>query len=93
MIYSFKDKDAQELYERGTNRRYKSFERVALRKLKKIAGAKQIETLRLPSGNHLEALVGDRKGQWSIRVNDKWRLCFRWSDKSAKDVEIVDYHH
>ena len=92
MISSFKDKDTQELYENGTSRRFSSIERVALRKLDMIAAATQIETLRVPPGNRLEALAGDRNGQWSIRVNDQWRICFRWNGGNAEDVEIVDYH-
>ena len=92
MISSFKDKDTQELYETGTSRRFSSIVRVALRKLDMIAAATQIETLRVPPGNRLEALAGDRNGQWSIRVNDQWRICFRWNGGNAEDVEIVDYH-
>jgi len=92
MISSFKDKDTQELYENGTSRRFSSIVRVALRKLDMIAAATQIETLRVPPGNRLEALAGDRNGQWSIRVNDQWRICFRWNGGNAEDVEIVDYH-
>ena len=92
MISSFKDKDTQELYENGTSRRFSSIVRVALRKLDMIAAATQIETLRVPPGNRLEALAGDRNGQWSIRVNDQWRICFRWNGGNAENVEIVDYH-
>ena len=92
MISSFKDKDTQELYENGTSRRFSSILRVALRKLDMIAAATQVETLRVPPGNRLEALAGDRNGQWSIRVNDQWRICFRWNGGNAEDVEIVDYH-
>ena len=92
MISSFKDKDTQELYENGTSRRFSPIVRVALRKLDMIAAATQIETLRVPPGNRLEALAGDRNGQWSIRVNDQWRICFRWNGGNAEDVEIVDYH-
>ena len=92
MISSFKDKDTQELYENGMSRRFSSIVRVALRKLDMIAAATQIETLRVPPGNRLEALAGDRNGQWSIRVNDQWRICFRWNGGNAEDVEIVDYH-
>ena len=92
MISSFKDKDTQELYENGTSHRFSSILRVALRKLDMIAAATQVETLRVPPGNRLEALAGDRNGQWSIRVNDQWRICFRWNGGNAEDVEIVDYH-
>ncbi len=92
MISSFRDADTRELYETGSNRRFSSIARVALRKLDMIAAATTVETLRVPPGNHLEQLHGDRAGQWSIRVNDKWRVCFRWSGTNAEDVEIVDYH-
>ena len=64
----------------------------ARRKLKIIDAAPSIETLRVPPGNRLEPLKGGRKGQWSIRINDQWRICFRWKDGTALDVEIVDYH-
>ena len=92
MISSFKDKDTRELYETGGNRRFASIARVALRKLDMIAAATKIETLRVPPGNRLEQLVGDREGRWSIRVNDQWRVCFKWVGSNAEDVEIVDYH-
>ncbi len=92
MISSFKDADTRELYETGANRRFASLARVALRKLDMIAAATTVETLRIPPGNRLEQLRGDRAGQWSIRVNDKWRICFRWNGTNAEDVEIVDYH-
>ena len=92
MISSFRDADTKQLYETGANRRFNTIARVALRKLDMIAAATTVETLRVPPGNHLEQLRGDRAGQWSIRVNDKWRVCFRWSGTNAEDVEIVDYH-
>ena len=92
MISSFKCKDTQELYEVGDNRRFASVARVALRKLDMIAAATNVETLRVPPGNRLEQLQGDRKGQWSIRVNDQLRICFIWNGMNAEDVEIVDYH-
>ena len=92
MISSFKCKDTQELYETGENRRFASIARVALRKLDMLAAATRIETLRVPPGNRLEQLQGSRSGQWSIRVNDQWRVCFCWSGANAENVEIVDYH-
>ena len=92
MIFSFKDKDTRELYETGVSHRFSSIARVALRKLDMIAAATQIESLRVPPGNRLEALGGDRNGQWSIRVNDQWRVCFKWNGGNAEEVEIVDYH-
>ena len=91
MISSFKDADTRELYETGSSRRFSAIARVALRKLDMIAAATAVETLRVPPGNHLEQLRGDRAGQWSIRVNEKWRVCFRWAGTDALDVEIVDY--
>jgi len=92
MISSFKDKETRTLYETGTSRRFASIARIALRKLDMIAAATKVETLRVPPGNMLEPLGGDRKGQWSIRVNKQWRVCFRWVGTNAEDVEIVDYH-
>lgn len=92
MISSFKCKDTQELYETGANRKFASIARVALRKLDMLAAATRIETLRVPPGNRLEQLQGSRSGQWSIRVNDQWRVCFCWSEANAENVEIVDYH-
>ena len=74
------------------NRRFASVARVALRKLDMLAAATTVETLRVPPGNRLEQLQGDRSGQWSIRVNDQWRVCFCWSGANAENVEIVDYH-
>jgi len=67
-------------------------ERVALRELTQLDGSRELRDLRLPPGNHLEALKSDRAGQHSIRVNDQWRVCFRWQGEDAHDVEIVDYH-
>lgn len=92
MISSFRDKDTRQLYETGSCRRFVAIARIALRKLDMLAAATQVETLRVPPGNHLEALVGNRLGQWSIRINQQWRICFRWSGTNAEDVEIVDYH-
>jgi proteic killer suppression protein len=92
MISSFKCKDTQELYETGENKRFSSIARSALRKLDMIAAATMVDTLRVPPGNRLEQLSGKRKGQWSIRINDQWRICFVWSGSNAENVEIVDYH-
>jgi proteic killer suppression protein len=92
MISSFADKETRVLYETGHSRRFAAIARVALRKLDMIAAATCVETLRVPPGNHLEQLTGDRDGQWSIRVNDQWRVCFSWSGTNAINVEIVDYH-
>ena len=92
MISSFKDRETRELYERGCSRRFAAIARVALRKLDMIAAATAVETLRVPPGNHLEPLKGDRAGQWSVRINDQWRICFNWRGSNAENVEIVDYH-
>ncbi len=72
--------------------RFRTIERVARRKLLYLHAAGRLDELRVPPGNHLEALMGDRAGQQSIRINDRWRICFVWRDNEANDVEIVDYH-
>lgn len=73
-------------------RRFQGIERAARRKLEMIEAVEHLNELRVPPGNRLEALRGDRKGQYSIRINDRLRICFRWVDDGAEDVEIVDYH-
>ena len=92
MIKSFKCKDTEELYITGENRKFKAIEKVALRKLDMIQAAVRADTLRIPPANHLEQLKGDREGQYSIRINNQWRICFKWEGTDAFDVEIVDYH-
>jgi len=92
MIVSFKCKDTEALASGSRVLRFANFERVALRKLRQLQIAENIEDLRVPPGNHLESLIGDRKGQHSIRINDQFRICFRWTPAGAADVEIVDYH-
>jgi len=92
MIVSFKCKDTETLADGGRVLRFANFERVALRKLRQLQIAENIEDLRVPPGNHLESLIGDRKGQHSIRINDQFRICFRWTPAGVADVEIVDYH-
>ena len=92
MISSCRCKDTQELYETGMSRRFAPIIRVALRKLDMLAAATKVETLRVPPGNRLEQLQGNRRGQWSIRINDQWRICFCWNGTNAENVEIVDYH-
>ncbi len=92
MIRSFRDRDAERLFQRQTVRRFKAFESVARRKLEMLDAAHRLEDLRAPPGNRLEALVGDRKGQHSIRINDQWRICFTWREGGAESVEILDYH-
>lgn len=72
--------------------RFRAFERIARRKLLLLHRAKSLDDLRVPPGNRLEALRGNRKGQYSIRINDQWRICFVWVQGDARDVEIVDYH-
>ncbi len=92
MIKSCGDRDTEKLYNREPVRKWQSLQRVALRKLVMIDYADQIEDLRSPSGNRLEKLVGNRAGQWSIRINDQWRVCFEWEEGNAENVEITDYH-
>ena len=92
MIKSFKCIETQQLYETGKTRRWSAISKVATRKLTQLDAATSLEFLRSPPGNRLELLKGDRAGQYSIRINDQWRLCFRWQDGNAWDLEIVDYH-
>jgi proteic killer suppression protein len=93
MIVSFRDADTELLWESGTSRRIPaSIRRSAWKKLAILNAAVELNNLRVPPGNRLEALAKDRKGQHSIRVNDQYRVCFRWLDGNAHDVEIVDYH-
>ena len=93
MIKSFADPDAQRLLEFGTSRRLPaSLRRSAFKKLAILNAAVALENLRVPPGNRLEALKGDRAGQHSIRIHDRYRVCFLWRDGHAYDVEIVDYH-
>lgn len=90
-IKTFKCADTETLFKLGRVARFVSIERPALRKLKQLDLARRIEDMRAPPANRLEALKGGRDGQWSVRVNDQFRLCFRWND-GAEDVEIADYH-
>ena len=92
MIRSFKDEDTETLFLLGRVRRFANIERSALRKLKQLDLAQRIDDMRAPPANRLEKLSGDRAGQWSVRINDQFRICFRWTDGGADDVEIVDYH-
>ncbi len=92
MIVSFKDADTEALANGRRVRRFASVELVARRKLRQLQIAGRLDDLRVPPGNRLEVLKGDRAGQHSIRVNDQFRLCFRWTVAGAADVEIVDYH-
>ncbi len=92
MIRTFRDKEVEALFLDNVVPRFRNIERVARRKLLYLNAAKRLEDLRMPPGNQLEALKGDRKGQHSIRVNDQWRICFTWHEGEAVNVEIVDYH-
>lgn len=92
MIRSFADKDTERLFVDQRVRRFQAIERQARRKLLLLDAALNLDDLRVPPGNHLEALAGDRTGQHSIRINQQWRICFRWVNGDAFDVEIVDYH-
>lgn len=93
MIRSFADRDTARLFDREPVRRFPgALQRTMLRKLVVLDAADALQDLRSPPGNRLEKLRGDRAGQHSIRVNDQWRICFRWRDGDAHDVEVVDYH-
>ncbi len=93
MIRGFRDSDTEGLFQRQPIRRFGvDVQRVALRRLRQLDAATTLDDLRVPPGNRLEKLRGSRAGQFSIRVNDQWRVCFRWNDGDAYDVEIVDYH-
>lgn len=92
MIRTFADKST-ELLARGQRvQRFVVFERVARRKLQQLEIAGDLQDLRIPPGNHLEKLSGDREGFWSIRINDQYRICFRWTAAGPADVQITDYH-
>ena len=93
VIRSFRDKETEKIFQRlGSRRLPEDIQRIALRKLVIIDAAESVADLHLPPGNRLEKLSGNREGEHSIRINDQWRICFRWSDGHASDVEIADYH-
>ena len=93
MIKSFADKETEKIYEQVFSRKLpQNIQRTALRKLIMIDNAGCLEDLRVPPANRLEALHGDREGQYSIRINDQYRICFRFDGRDCRDVEIVDYH-
>lgn len=93
MIQSFRDREAGKIFQRIRSAKLPGdMQRVALRKLRMLHRAARLEDLRVPPANRLERLKGDRAGQYSIRINDQWRICFRWDSGDAFDVEIVDYH-
>jgi toxin HigB-1 len=92
VIISFRSTDTQALFETGRSKRFSGIVSIAIRKLAQLDAAHTLEFLRSPPGNHLEALKGKRKGQHSIRINDQFRVCFRWTREGPAEVEIVDYH-
>ena len=92
MIQGFNDRDTERLFNDEDVRRFRAIERQARRKLLLLDTAVSLDDLRMPPGNRLEALSGSRQGQYSIRINNQWRVCFRWQAGGPYDVEIVDYH-
>jgi proteic killer suppression protein len=92
VIRSFRSKETEELFHRRQSRRFGNIGTVARRKLRMLDDAGKLEDMAAVPGNRLEALGGDRKGQYSIRINDQWRICFIWRKGAAENVEIVDYH-
>ena len=93
MIRSFKCKEAEKIFNRNYSKKFpNSIQRIVLRKLRMLNRASTLNELRVPPGNRLESLKGDRKGQMSIRINDQWRICFEWHENNVYNVEIVDYH-
>ena len=92
MIRSFRNRATQQMWVGAFVKRFSGLEKQARRKLDMLHNARDLEDLRAIPGNRLEALAGDRRGQYSIRINDQWRICFTWSREGAADVEIVDYH-
>ncbi len=92
MIRSFKCSDTEALSRGNRVKRFAGIAKIARRKLRQLEIAANIEDLRVPPGNRLEVLKGDRAGQYSIRINRQWRICFRWTEAGAEDVEIIDYH-
>ena len=93
MIVSFKDEESEKVFNRRFSRKLpQNIQRAALRRLTFLHAARELNDLLSPSSNHLEKLSGNREGQWSIRINDQWRICFEWRENNAHAVEIVDYH-
>ena len=93
MIVSFRCKETEKIFNRNYSKKFPSdIQRVALRKLRMIDHSQNINDLKVPAGNRLEELKRKRRGQFSIRINDKWRICFVWKENNAHEVEIVDYH-
>jgi len=93
MIKSFRDRETEKIWNQERSKKLpENIQQVALRKLFLLSRSKDLEDLRVPPGNQLEKLKRDREGQYSIRINDQWRICFNWNDTDATNVEIVDYH-
>ena len=93
MITTFKDKETEKIYNRENSKRLpQNIQRIAMKKLWMLDAAPDLNSLKVPPGNRLELLHGDREGQYSIRINDQWRICFRWRESNSFEVEIVDYH-
>lgn len=93
MIRSFRDRETEKVFQRESRTKFdRAVQQAALRKLLLLDAAETLNDLRVPPGNRLEKLFGDRAGQYSVRVNDQWRICFCWQDGDAYDVELVDYH-
>ncbi len=94
MIKSFRDKETEKIFNRQRSRKLPGdIQQIALRKLRMINRAQSLQDLRVPPANRLEKLAGDRAGQFSIRINDQWRICFIWQDGDVLEAEIVDYHN
>ena len=92
MIKTFKGKDTEKIFNDFNVKKFRAISRIARIKLEVLNAAVSLKSLRVPPGNRLERLKGDRKGQHSIRINDQWRICFVWKNENAHEVEIVDYH-
>ena len=93
MINSFKDRETEKIWKQQYSKKIPiDLQRIGLRKLIIINRAKDLEDLKIPPGNRLEKLIGDRKGQYGIRINDQWRICFYWENGVASSVEIINYH-
>ncbi len=93
VIKTFKNDDTEKIYQRQRSRKFPAdIQQVTLRKLRMLNNSVSINDLRVPPANRLEKLSGNRAGQWSIRINDQWRICFRWEGSDAYDVEVTDYH-
>lgn len=93
MIKAFRDKETEKIFYRAFSRKLPhDIQKIAMRKLWMLDAATNLNSLRVPPSNHLEALHGDREGQYSIRINNQWRICFKWHEGDAYNVEIVDYH-